>query len=118
MLYRVKPQPNWKQLPHFWTVLNDGTVSKQEPDGREICASMKRAVISGDKVEWYETCYCSPPLKHEKATIYDKFFTNMQIEPVSSAPELEGREFWNYFETLQTEKTLPSSKTSGRLRIT
>ena len=117
MLYRIKAQPNWKQLSNFWTILNDGTVSKQEPDGMEICASMKRAVISGDKVEWYETCYCIPPLKHERATIYEKFFTRIQIEPISSAPELRGRDFWKYLETLQTEKMLPSPKTDGRPRI-
>ncbi len=107
MLYRIKAQPNWKQLSNFWTILNDGTVSKQEPDGTEICASMKRAVISGDKVEWYETCYCSPPLKHERATIYDKFFTGIQIEPISSAPELRGRDFWKHLETLRQRRGSP-----------
>lgn len=88
-------------MPKFWAILSDGTVAKQEPDGTEITSSMKRAVILADTVEWYETCYCNPPLKHERATIYDKFFTGMQIEPVNSAPTLKGQRFWKYLEELQ-----------------
>jgi hypothetical protein len=101
MLYRVRAQPISREIPLFWKILNDGTIERQQPDGMEIIASMKRAVKSGDTVEWYETCYCSPPLKHERSTVYDRFFTNIQTEHVLSVPELTGARFWNYLEGLQ-----------------
>jgi hypothetical protein len=58
------------------------TVAKQRPDGEEIVASMKRAVLTGPGVaEWYETCFCPTPLYHERQTQYDFYFTDMTTEP-------------------------------------
>ncbi len=88
-------------MAKFWTIPNDGTVERQEPDGQEITSSMKRAVISNGTVEWYETCYCSPPLKHEKTTIYDRFFTGVKTRAVESVPQLKGPKFWNFLEAQQ-----------------
>jgi len=88
-------------MAEFWEILNDGTVARQEPDGQEITASMTRAVISNGTVEWYETCYCSPPLNHERTTVYDRFFTGMKTMPAESVPVLKGRKFWQYLEELK-----------------
>ena len=96
MQYVVSARPRLVDLPKLWELLNDGTISRQEPDGKEIVASMRRAVFEGDTVQWNETCYCSPPLKHERLTVYDQFFTNMRIEPMTTPPRLEGRYFWDY----------------------
>ncbi len=85
-------------LSRLWTILNNGTVEKQEPDGREILASMKRAVVTGDFVEWSETCYCNPPLKHERETVYDRFFTEMEIGPNTESTTSKGRPFWDYLQ--------------------
>ena len=101
MLYHVRAQPILGKTTELWRVLTDGTVADQEPDGQEIIASMKRAVISQGIVEWHETCYCSPPLKHEKATVYDRFFTAMKAERVDSTPSLKGEKFWKHLEELQ-----------------
>ena len=90
-------------MAEFWAILNDGTVAKQEPDGTEIRASMRRTVIANGTVEWYETCYCSPPLEHERTTIYDRFFTEMEVQPVNSAPPLKGPDFWKYIEDRQVK---------------
>lgn len=79
--------------------MNDGTISKQEPDGEEIVASMKRAVVADSKVEWTETCFCTPPLNHERTTIYDQFFENMRIKPLESAVNLRGERFWDQLRT-------------------
>ena len=96
MQYAVSARPRLVDLPKLWELLNDGTISGQEPDGREIVASMKRAVFDGDTVQWNETCYCSPPLKHERSTVYDQFFTDMRIESPAKSPRLEGQRFWDY----------------------
>ena len=47
--------------------LTDGSIEKQKPDGKEIVASMQRAVIDDeDFVRWSEVCYCPTPLQHER----------------------------------------------------
>jgi hypothetical protein len=85
-------------LAKFWRILNDGTVEHQDPDGREIVASMKRAIIKGEQAEWSQTCFCDPPLRHERATIYDRYFTNLTVEPLSKPVRLEGQRFWEYLQ--------------------
>jgi hypothetical protein len=91
-------------MARFWNLLNDTTIETQEPDGREIVSSMRRAVMNRDRVEWHETCYCSPPLRHERATVYDQFFGDMEITPpVSTAPP-EGESFWHYLEDRSREE--------------
>lgn len=103
MLYVVKARPIAAEMPRLWTLLNDGAIRAQEPDGREIQGSMRRAVMNGDKVEWHETCYCSPPLRHERATVYDQFFFDMEIGPfVVAAPPI-GESFWSYLEARNRE---------------
>ena len=97
MQYVVTARPIVAEMASFWSLLNDGTINAQKPDGAEIVASMKRAVIGGGKVSWYETCFCSPPLHHEKSTVYDRFFTDMKIEP-GVGPAIEGERFWTSFE--------------------
>ena len=91
-------------MPTLWNLLNDGTIETQEPDGREILASMRRAVLNGDEVEWHETCYCSPPLRHERATVYDQFFSDIEIGPLVATTPLVGESFWRYIEDRNGEK--------------
>lgn len=96
--YIVRARPIIAEMVKFWSLLNDGTIGAQEPDGNEIVASMRRAVMNGGKVEWSETCYCSPPLRHERATVYDKFFTDIEIGPPVAPALLEGESFWQYLD--------------------
>lgn len=98
MLYLVKARPIVTEMPRLWSLLNDGSIEAQEPDGREILASMRRAIMNGDQVEWHETCYCSPPLRHERVTVYDQFFEDMEIGPSAATTDLEGESFWRYLE--------------------
>ena len=91
-------------MPRLWILLNDGTIEAQEPDGREILAAMRRAVTSHGKVEWHETCHCSPPLRHESATVYDQFFSDMEIGPSIAATHPKGESFWRYLEDRHAEK--------------
>jgi len=103
-LYLIRARPIIAEMERFWDLLNDGTIETQEPDGREIISSMRRAVMKGGGVEWHETCYCSPPLRHERATVYDQFFADMEIRPLVSTTALEGESFWHYLEYRKREK--------------
>ncbi len=96
LLYVVRARPRTKELGAFWEFLNDRTIQNQNPDGREIVASMKRAVMKGEQVEWYETCYCNPPLRHERSTVYDHFFDDIRTEPIETIIRLDGQSFWDY----------------------
>lgn len=104
MLYIVKARPIVAEMQRLWTLLNDGTIEAQEPDGREILASMKRAVMNHGNVEWQETCFCSPPLRHERATVYDQFFSDMEINPQVATTIPEGESFWDYLKDRNQEK--------------
>ena len=46
MRYRVMAQTRMGELARLWTALNNGTIESQEPDGEEIVASMKRAIMT------------------------------------------------------------------------
>ncbi len=105
MLYVVRARPRMRELEKFWELLNDGTIRNQDTDGREIVTSMKRAVMKGEQVEWYETCYCSPPLSHERSTVYDRFFEAMQTEPIEAPIRLDGQSFWEYLRDSNTDPT-------------
>ena len=59
MIYKVKAKVIDETIGEFYSKLVDGTVAEQRPDGEEIAAAMKRAVLTGPGVaEWYEMCFC------------------------------------------------------------
>ena len=101
LIYRVRARFDDERLTPFHARLTDGTVAKQEPDGAEIVASMRRAVITEPGVaEWYETCFCSPPLKHERATQYDRYFLEVTTQEADEYGTIEGESLWSYMEAL------------------
>jgi len=72
----------------------DGSVRSQKPDGEEICDSMERAKITSvGVVEWTETCYCSTALAHDRQTVYDRYFTDLNTEEIAEPREFEGQPF-------------------------
>ena len=113
MQYVVTARPIVAEMASFWSLLNDGTINAQKPDGAEIVASMKRAVIGGSKVSWYETCYCNPPLLHERSTVYDRFFNDVEIEPHVGPVHLEGERFWDQLRAWNTGKNGGSRQVDG-----
>jgi len=115
MRYFVRAHPRIESIPRFWKILNDGTVEEQTPDGEEIVASMKRAVIAGGRAEWSETCYCTPPLQHERSTIYDQFFRNIEIKPITGPIRLDGERFWNYLRDYSTTAEGRSSESRASI---
>jgi hypothetical protein len=113
MLYRIRAKPISSKLKTFNLALRDGTIQRQTPDGQEIVASMKRAIIDGDEVQWYERCFCNPPLAHERSTVYDRYFIDMQIEPVDSVSALHGESFWKKLATIGNEQEQSSTMTGA-----
>lgn len=95
MHYRVRARLRPGVAADLYRILTDGTVARQRPDGPEIVASMRRAVCVGEEVHWTETCYCPTPLRHERATVYDRFFAEMVAEPApEEARPPEGASLW------------------------
>src|SRR5262249_41792595 len=86
-----------ESIGEFYRKLADGTVAKQRPDGEEIVASMKRAVLTGPGVaERYEMCFCSTPLRHERQTQYDFYFTDMTTAQAEGYVDIQGESLWAY----------------------
>ena len=101
MLYKVQARYREDRAGEFFQKLTDGSIAGQEPDGAEIVASMQRARITGDGViQWYETCYCDTPLKHERETVYDFYLAEITTEPVAIKEKIDGESFWNYLGNL------------------
>ena len=100
MIYRVKATLIEAKVPEFFAALTDGSIESQKPDGREIVASMKRAVLTAPGVaEWYETCYCDTPLHHERTTQYDRYFSEMQTEDADDYGEIAGDSLWRFMQS-------------------
>ncbi len=107
MRYMVRANFIVPKLGEFLRQLNDGTIAGQEPEGKEILASMQRAKITAPGViEWCETCYCATPLRHERATVYDHYLTNMQTKEIDADLDIPGDFFWEYLRNqASTNKT-------------
>ena len=101
MIYHVRARFRPGTASVFLEKLTDGTIAGQRPDGPELVASMKRAVVNAeDRVEWSEMCYCQPPLAHERATVLDAHFDDIQAEPIEAHVQYEGRPFMDHLRTL------------------
>ena len=100
MKYRVVAKYIETRLPEFYRKLTNGSIEDQRPDGREIVASMKRARITEPGIiQWYETCYCPTPLKHERETVYDRYLTDIVTSEVDRVRKLDsGESFWSHLE--------------------
>jgi hypothetical protein len=97
MIYKVKARVIDETIGEFYRKLADGTIAKQRPDGKEIVASMRRAVLTEPGVaEWYEKCLCLTPLQHERRTQYDFYFRNISTEEAEGYGEIQGESLWAY----------------------
>ncbi len=86
--------------------LSDGTIARQRPDGKEIVASMRRAVVDDRGiVRWSEVCYCPTPLEHERDTVYDRYFTDLATEEVEEYVEFQGRPFMELLAQTASEQS-------------
>jgi hypothetical protein len=91
MIYSVSARLAAERSGEFHAKLTDGSIAGQKPDGAEIVAAMARARIGGDcVVRWTETCYCASPLAHERATVLDCYFTDIETEITEAHAEFDG----------------------------
>ena len=106
MIYRVTARFKADTAAELRRRLDDGSIAAQQPDGREIVASLHRAVLteSGD-VRWSETCYCATPLEHERATVLDHHFEDIVTEPIARDERYDGRPFIEYLRTLASDSS-------------
>jgi hypothetical protein len=101
MYYTVQARLIPDTAAEFLCKLTDGTIENQKPDGKEIVASMQRAVIDEEGVvRWSEVCYCPTPLQHERATVYDDHFTDIETEEVNDYVEFEGEALMTRLEAI------------------
>ena len=97
MIYSIKAKFKKEKMKEFFQRLNDGSIENQKPDGKEILNSMRRAKITEPGlIQWSEMCFCSPPLKHERQTVYDKYLSDMKISQIDNYVEFEGESFIEY----------------------
>ena len=91
MIYSVTARLVANRCGEFHRKLTDGTIAGQRPDESEIVAAMARARIAEDGVvRWNDTCFCPTPLKHERETVLDRYFTDIETEAVEAHVEFEG----------------------------
>ncbi|NKI30442.1 hypothetical protein [Croceivirga thetidis] len=82
MIYRVSAKFNFDKTLEYLQKLIDGSIEKQRPDGPEIIRAMYSATIDENGiVNWTEKCFCPTPLKHERETVYDFYFTELNTIP-------------------------------------
>ena len=94
MHYAVCGQFLGEKSAEFLQLLTDGTIASQKPDGKEIVASMQRAVVDEEGlVRWSEVCYCPTPLEHERITVYDHFFSELETCEIDGYQEFQGEPF-------------------------
>ena len=99
MNYKVQARYIEDKAGEFFQKLTDGTIASQQPDGAEIVSSMKKAKIVGEGIiEWFETCYCDTPLKHERETVYDLYLTDITTDLVDARGKIKGESFWDYLQ--------------------
>ena len=101
MIYHVQARFKSETAKHFLTKLTDGTIAAQRPDGPELVAAMDRAVVGDEgQVEWSELCYCTPPLAHERETVLDLHFEEIQTEPIDEHATYKGQLFMEHLKVL------------------
>jgi len=100
MLYKIKAKIKPETLKDFFTILTDGSVEVQKPDGDYILKAMKESVmVDSMHIAWYEACYCATPLKHERETVYDKYLTDFETKMVYEvSDDLVGESFWSFMQ--------------------
>jgi hypothetical protein len=109
MRYRVRARLREGVAAELHRCLADGTIAAQRPDGGEILASMARArVTPSGVVEWSETCYCSPPLAHERATVYDRFFEGLEARRAEGDVDVAGEPFLEHLAVAASRAGEPS----------
>ena len=101
MIYKVRARFKKESASELHRKLLDGTIANQRPDGPSIVEAMNRAVVKDSgEIEWSELCYCNSPLAHERHTVFDQHFDDIETEVIDDYQEHEGRPFMDYLSTV------------------
>ncbi len=103
MHYTITARFKRETAAEFHRRLTDGTIENQKPDGKEIVASMRRAKVDREGVvRWSEVCYCPTPPQHEKETVYDHFFEDIETNKVEDYVVFAGEDFMQHLARMTT----------------
>lgn len=50
-------------------------------------------IAENGTIQRTELCFCPTPLQHERATVYDKFFTAKETVPIAQHELMQGDSF-------------------------
>lgn len=83
-LYIVKAKPRKELMKSLREELDSGKISKLQPFGEELHHGLDNARIENGYAYWVEEDYCSPPLAMERASVLDRYFDDIAVEPIES----------------------------------
>ena len=67
-------------------------------------ATVLLAAARLDEVRWSEMCFCDPPLAHERATVLDRYFDDIDTAPIEDYERYAGELFLERLQKLQENK--------------
>ena len=83
--YLVRAIPGADRMGELATRLAGTEIDEMKPFGRSMAASLRNARLEADgRATWEETCYCTPPLRMERAAVLDAYFTEIETETVEA----------------------------------
>ena len=81
--YLVTAIPNEHMLPELRRKLDSGEFQSLRPFSGEVTRALKDARRRPDgSAAWEEEDYCTPPLAQERAAVLDRYFCQIEVEPV------------------------------------
>jgi hypothetical protein len=83
-LYLVKAKPKKELMKSLRQELDSGKISELRPFGEELQHGLDNARTDHNYTYWVEEDYCSPPLAMERASVLDRYFDDISVEPVES----------------------------------
>ncbi len=83
-LYIVKAKPRKDLMDNLRKELDSGSISNLRPFGEELHHGLYNARTDNNYAYWVEEDYCSPPLAMERASVLDRYFDDISVEPVES----------------------------------
>jgi hypothetical protein len=90
-LYLVKAKPRKNLLVNLRQELDSGNISKLKPFGEELNHGLDNARTDDPYAYWVEEDYCSPPLAMERASVLDRYFDEISVDPVDSEDQCWNR---------------------------
>jgi hypothetical protein len=83
-LYVVKAKPRKELMKSLRQELDSGNISKLVPFGEELHHRLDNARAYGSYAYCVEEDDCSPPLAMERASVLDRYFDDISVDPVDS----------------------------------